>query len=105
MFFWQEGGNSISSAIFASVLLDAIATRSTLARHGYFKDVCRRFLELSHKFEVLAIGVLDECYRENTLMVRGCACACVWVCCCVCTFLSVFVSVYLPLSMLLFLSM
>eukprot|EP00041_Stephanoeca_diplocostata_P039357 m.1618112 g.1618112 ORF g.1618112 m.1618112 type:complete len:2175 (-) comp25376_c1_seq2:5314-11838(-) len=70
VFFWQEGGNSISSAIFASVLLDAIATRSTLARHGYFKDVCRRFLELSHKFEVLAIGVLDECYRENTLMAQ-----------------------------------
>jgi hypothetical protein len=39
VFFWHQGGNSISSALFASVLLAKLAASPTLGRHAYFKEV------------------------------------------------------------------
>lgn len=65
-FFWQQGGNSISAALFASVLLARLARTSTLGRHSYFKEVVRHMTVLSDRFEMLAIGVLDHCYAEDT---------------------------------------
>jgi hypothetical protein len=66
LFFWQEGGNSIPSALFASVLLSRLAHTSAIAVHSYFKEVVRHMEELSARFETLAVGVLDHCYAEDT---------------------------------------
>lgn len=67
VYFWEEGGSSIPTALYASTLLASLSKSKALNRHGYFREIIEALGAASDRFELLAIGVLDECYIEHGL--------------------------------------
>jgi len=63
-FFWQEGGHSISSALFTALLLKRMRAAAPMQR-GEFHNSRVLMLEMANHFEDRAVGVLEECQREN----------------------------------------
>ena len=65
VFFWQEGGYAIPNALLASRLFLGMAEHEKIAPKGRLADRVTQMLEMSEKFENLAIGCLAQCYEEN----------------------------------------
>ena len=72
IYMWQQGGNSISVALFAGHLLRRIANSKVLARQKKFYASRLKMEELADRFEDLAIGVLNECYGRDSFAALQC---------------------------------
>ena len=68
-FFWQQGGNSTSTALFASILLKAMAGSPALA-NGQFLNARDQMGLGSAEFESLAVGVLDHCQNDDSKLTQ-----------------------------------
>ena len=62
-YFWKETRNSVSSALFISVLAHHLSIWT--AKSGRFKLMTETLVRLSDEFEALAIGVLDLCQAND----------------------------------------
>ena len=62
-YFWKETRNSVSSALFVSVLAHHLSIWT--AKFRRFKLMTETLVRLSDEFEALAIGVLDLCQAND----------------------------------------
>jgi hypothetical protein len=69
--FWQEGGNSIGNALFASALYDGLSQSALLQKTNAYRELRDHFAECAIKFEALAVGVLTECEEDNSMKTRS----------------------------------
>eukprot|EP00041_Stephanoeca_diplocostata_P005521 m.63419 g.63419 ORF g.63419 m.63419 type:complete len:1960 (+) comp15835_c0_seq3:250-6129(+) len=69
-YFWQMGGHAIPNALIASTIFAGIASDKAVAKKGKLADVRIRMEQNAHLFERHAIGVLSECYAQDTLLTQ-----------------------------------
>ena len=69
IFFWQQGGNSTSTALFASILLKAMAQSQALANEQ-FLNAREKMNDTSAAFEGLAVGVLNHCQNDDSKLTQ-----------------------------------
>ena len=61
--FWREGGHSIPSALYCSLLYSSLSKSQTVLR--YDTERAAEMAAMSDKFEAHARGVLEKCYQES----------------------------------------
>lgn len=66
-FFWQQGGNSTSNALFAAMLLRATSLAPALAKEQ-FANARAGMKQNAKEFEKRAMGVLDSCHNDDSNM-------------------------------------
>ncbi|EGD73752.1 hypothetical protein PTSG_05446 [Salpingoeca rosetta] len=67
--FWLRGDQSILNALIASRLLSALS-RHTALSGAHLQEEREKMIMDSKSFEALAIGVVDECYNDDTLLTQ-----------------------------------
>ena len=68
-YFWQHGGNSTSNALFAAILLRAMASTKALMKEQ-FKRAREEMNASSEEFEKWACGVLEECHNDDSVLTQ-----------------------------------
>ena len=68
-YFWQHGGNSTSTALFAAILLRAMASTKALMKEQ-FKRAREEMNASSEEFEKWSCGVLEECHNNDSVLTQ-----------------------------------